>query len=138
LKYKKVPLKRKIIPYNPKLKEIAKKLRKQGILSEVLLWNELMNRKMMGFDFHRQKPLDEYIVDFFCNELMLVIEIDGASHNEDDTATNDEKRQKKLESYGLSFLRFYDGYVKNYLGDVVSTIREWVIEHKVETDLDNK
>ncbi|RPI18248.1 MAG: DUF559 domain-containing protein [Ignavibacteriae bacterium] len=131
-------MKRKIIPYNPKLKEIAKKLRKQGILSEVLLWNELMNRKMMGFDFHRQKPLDEYIVDFFCNELMLVIEIDGASHNEDDTATNDEKRQKKLESYGLSFLRFYDGYVKNYLGDVVSTIREWVIEHKVETDLDNK
>ncbi len=68
-------VKRKIIPYNPKLKELAKKLRKQGILSEVLLWNELKQKKL-GYDFHRQKPIDEYIVDFYCEVLDLVIEID--------------------------------------------------------------
>lgn len=85
---------------------------------------------MMGYDFHRQKPLDEYIVNFFCNELMLIIEVDGASHNDEDTSTSDEVRQKKLESYGLRFLRYYDGYVKNYLGDVLNSIRQWLKEHE--------
>ncbi len=121
-------IKKKIIPYNPKLQEVARKLRKQGILSEVLLWNELKGKKMMGYDFHRQKPLGNYIVDFFCNELMLVIEIDGDSHN-DNTFDYDDKRQKELEEFGLTFLRFYDRYVKNYLSDVVDSIKEWVKEH---------
>jgi very-short-patch-repair endonuclease len=121
-------MRRKIIPYNPKLKEIAQKLRKQGILSEVLLWKELKGKKMMGYDFHRQKPLENYIVDFFCNELMLIIEIDGSSHN-DDTVENDETRQKRQEELGCTFLRFYDGHVKNYMEDVLDTIREWIKEH---------
>jgi very-short-patch-repair endonuclease len=120
-------MRRKIIPYNPKLKEIAQKLRKQGILSEVLLWNELKRKKMMGYDFHRQKPLDNYIADFFCNELMLIIEIDGITH--ESKTEEDEKRQKRLEELGFSFLRFYDGHVKNYMVDVLETIREWIIEH---------
>ncbi len=114
--------KRKIIPYNPRLKEIARKLRKQGILSEVLLWNELKRKKLLGFDFHRQKPLDEYIVDFYCPELDLVIEIDGATHNE--KIEEDIKRQKKLEEFGLIFLRYYDGDVKQNLGSVVEHIKE--------------
>lgn len=84
---------------------------------------------MMGYDFHRQKPVDEYIVDFFCHELLLVIEIDGSSHNED-TFEYDENRQKQLEEkFGLSFLRFYDGNVRNNLSDVVNSIRGWIIEH---------
>jgi very-short-patch-repair endonuclease len=82
---------------------------------------------MMGYDFHRQKPLGNYIVDFFCNELMLVIEIDGDSHN-DSTYDYDDKRQKELEEFDLTFLRFYDGHVKNYLGDVVNSIKEWIKE----------
>lgn len=59
-------MKRKvIIPYNPKLKEVARKLRKSGTLSEVLLWTYLKKKKMRGYDFDRQKPIDNYIVDFF-------------------------------------------------------------------------
>jgi len=73
--------KRRIIPYNPKLKEVARKLRKQGILSEVLLWNELKGKKL-GYDFHRQKPINDYVVDFYCAELDLVIEIDGDWHSD--------------------------------------------------------
>jgi very-short-patch-repair endonuclease len=124
-------IKRKIIPYNPKLKKVARKLRKQGILSEVLLWNELKGKKMMGYDFHRQKPLKDYIVDFFCQEIMLVIEIDGESHN-DETFDYDETRQNELEELGCTFLRFYDGYVKNYLSDVVNSIGEWIKENRFE------
>ena len=66
-------MKRRVIPYNPNLKKRAKYLRKNSTLSEVLLWNHLKGGQMMGYDFHRQKPLDRYVVDFFCSELMLAI-----------------------------------------------------------------
>jgi very-short-patch-repair endonuclease len=118
---------RKIIPYNPKLKEIARKLRKQGILSEVLLWNELKKKKILGYDFHRQKPLDNYIVDFFCYELLLVIEIDGITH--DYKQDNDKLRQEKLESYGLTFLRYQDIEVKKDLEAVLDHLTKWINRH---------
>jgi very-short-patch-repair endonuclease len=123
-------LRRKIIPYNPRLKEIARKLRKQGILSEVLLWNELKGKKL-GYDFHRQKPLGEHVVDFYCADLDLVIEIDGISH--DDKYDEDIKRQKILEEFDLSFLRYDDKEVKNNLGSVVENIKEWIKEHTPPT-----
>ena len=98
------------IYYNPKLKERARELRNDSTLSEVLLWNELKSRKMKGYPFMRQKPIDNYIVDFFCSRLKLVIEIDGESHNTKYEA--DRIRQKSLEALGLSFLRFDDLDVK--------------------------
>ncbi|HAX49139.1 MAG TPA: DUF559 domain-containing protein [Ignavibacteria bacterium] len=119
-------IKRKIIPYNPRLKEVARKLRKQGILSEVLLWNELKGKKL-GYDFHRQKPIDEFVVDFYCAELNLVIEIDGISHA--DKYDEDTKRQSILEEFELSFLRYDDKEVKNNLGSVVEDIKEWIKKH---------
>lgn len=63
---------------------LARKLRKEMTFSEILLWNELKQKKMLGYDFDRQKPLDNFIVDFFCKELGLVIEIDGDSHYHED------------------------------------------------------
>ena len=68
------------LKYNPKLKHLARKLRKNSTLSEVLLWNELKGKKLMGIDFHRQKPIGTFILDFFSPDLMLVIEIDGITH----------------------------------------------------------
>ena len=64
---------RKIIPYKPTLKEIARGLRSNSTLGEVLLWKKLRNKQMLGYDFHRQKSLDQFIVDFFCHELNLAI-----------------------------------------------------------------
>ncbi len=58
--------KRKIIPYNPELKDLASQLRKNMTLSEVLLWIELKNKQMLGYDFDRQIPIGDYIVDFYC------------------------------------------------------------------------
>jgi very-short-patch-repair endonuclease len=119
---------RKIIPYNPKLKALAGKLRKEMTLSEVLLWNELKQKKMLGFDFDRQKPLDNYIVDFFCKDLMLAIEIDGDSHDYEEVYKADLIRQKKLESFGVHFLRFDDREVKMDIKNVLRSIEIWIEE----------
>jgi very-short-patch-repair endonuclease len=99
----------KIIPYNPKLKDLARKLRKESTLSEVLLWKKLKG-KAFGVEFHRQVPIYEFIVDFYCHELRLAIEIDGYSH--DEKFEYDLIRQEKLESLGVGFLRFNDIDVK--------------------------
>ena len=83
---------RKIIPYNPKLKPLARKLRKEMTYGEVQLWNELKNDQLWGFYFDRQRCIDNYIVDFYCKDLMLAVEIDGISHNGDEAVIKDELR----------------------------------------------
>lgn len=110
--------------YNPKLKSLSRQLRNNSTLSEVLLWNQLKSRKVKGYQFSRQKPIDEYIVDFYCSKLKLIIEIDGESHSE--KAEVDLKRQQRLESIGLSVLRFYDLDVKKNIDGVVSVIEKWI------------
>jgi very-short-patch-repair endonuclease len=116
--------KRKIIPYNPELKELAKELRRNMTLSEVLLWNELKQKQMLGFDFDRQRPIGNYIVDFYCKELSLAIEIDGKSHfNKYDY---DEKRQGELEKLGIKILRFEDIKVKRDMLNVLKEIKYWI------------
>jgi very-short-patch-repair endonuclease len=119
-------MRRKFIRYNPKLKTTARMLRKQSTLAEILLWNELKGKKLLGCDFHRQKPIGNYIVDFFCPRLRLAIEIDGASHS--GRTQRDMRRQKELESLGIRFLRFQDIEVKQDLGGVITTIRNWVLQ----------
>ena len=118
---------REIIPYNRNLKELARQLRNNSTLSEVLLWNCLKGKQMRGYDFHRQKPLLNFIVDFFCDELMLVIEIDGDSHDQKYEA--DVLRQKTLEEIGIRFIRFDDLEVKHDMYNVVGTIEGWIDEY---------
>jgi len=110
--------------YNPELKNAARELRKQGVLSEVLLWNYLKGRKMNGYQFLRQKPIGEYIVDFYCSKLRLVIEIDGYSH--DGNFNYDIQRQNYLESIGLTVIRFNDADVKRDIGNVIMAIEGWI------------
>src|SRR6056297_2045913 len=115
---------KKIIYYNPKLKEKARKLRKESTLAEVILWNYLKGKQMKGFKFIRQKPIDNYIVDFLCKELMLAIEIDGCTHG--DKPEQDKQRQDKLESLGVHFLRFRDSDVKKNIDGVLERIGDWI------------
>ncbi|MFA5248557.1 MAG: endonuclease domain-containing protein [Patescibacteria group bacterium] len=122
---------RVIIKYDPKLKQLAGNLRKNSTLSEVLLWRYLKGRKIQGYRFHRQKPIGNYIVDFFCPDLLLAIEIDGLTHG--DKLKEDEIRQKELEKIGISFLRFTDSNVKNNCWAVVEEIKDWVILHASHT-----
>ncbi len=115
------------IYYNPKLKPLARKLRNNSTLSEILLWNEIKDRKMLGYRFLRQKPIGEFIVDFFCNKLKLVIEVDGESHREDNYEA-DMLRQKWLESLGLTVLRFDDLEVKKDMENVLMSLEGWIRE----------
>lgn len=99
-------MKRLIIPYNPKLKALAGKLRQRMTFSEVKLWNELKQGKLMEYDFDRQRPVWNYIVDFYCKDLQLAIEVDGITHSQETEAAKDIVRQKELEDLGVKFLRF--------------------------------
>ncbi|MBI4657020.1 MAG: endonuclease domain-containing protein [Elusimicrobia bacterium] len=117
----------KKLPYNPALKEKARELRKQGNLSEVLLWNQLKKRQMLGFDFTRQQIIGNYIADFHCPKLNLIIEIDGESHNF--KGSHDEEREKFLKSLGLNVLHFRDQDVKKSLEGVLQEIKGWIKEN---------
>ena len=85
---------------------------------------------MSGYDFHRQKPLLNYIVDFFCHELELAIEIDGISHDEESRFEKDKSRQSEIEELGVTFLRFRDEDVKNDLDNVMKTIQKYIQERR--------
>ena len=119
---------KKFIPYDPKLKERARNLRLNSTLAEILLWKYLSGKQLEGYKFHRQKPLYRYIVDFFCSELMLAIEVDGISH--DGKIHYDNQRQKFLESNDIKFLRFTENQVKCHMEGVWEVINDWIKHHK--------
>ncbi len=122
-----VPFKRdtkayRSLPYNPKLKDRAKALRKAGVLSEVLIWQEVHKMKFKGLDFDRQKIIGNYIVDFYCPNLNVVIEIDGSSHN--DKQEYDAERDAYLKGLGLTVIHIKDIDVKRNLQGVMDYLRE--------------
>ncbi len=121
-----VATKRKIIPYNPRLKELARELRNNSTKSEIILWKELKGKFEGKYDFHRQKPLDEFIADFFCHELKLVIELDGASHDWEETQQKDFLKECRLNELGLNVLRFPDLDIFKHLESTLDTIRLYV------------
>jgi len=114
--------------YNPRLKLLARELRRKSTLAEVLLWQCLSRKQRRGHDFHRQRPIDEYIVDFFCPDLMLVIEIDGDSHKL--KGIEDQTRQRALEQLGVRFLRFSEQEVRRNTDGVVLAIDRWIEQHE--------
>ncbi|MEN8187499.1 MAG: endonuclease domain-containing protein [Bacteroidota bacterium] len=119
---------RKIIPYNPKLKLLARELRNNSTKSEIFLWLRLRRKQIFGYDFHRQKPIDNYILDFFCNELMLGVEIDGYSHEFLEVYEKDSIKSKRMNELGITVLRFSDFQVKNDIENVVRGIEQYIIE----------
>jgi very-short-patch-repair endonuclease len=110
------------LDYKKSRKEFSRYLRNNSTLSEVLLWNELRAGKMLGYKFNRQKPLGNYIVDFYCKKLSLVIEVDGSSHASEEAFIKDAKRQKILEEMGLKFIRIDNSDVKYNISNVLLTI----------------
>lgn len=111
------------LPYNPQLKERAKELRKAGNLSEIVFWNQIKNKQFKGLDFDRQKIVGNYIVDFFCTNCNVVIEIDGSSH--DDKVEYDAARDAYLEGLGLSVIHISDTEVLHNMSGVM----EWLHVH---------
>ena len=118
------------LPYNTNLKEFSRRLRNNSTLGEILLWQKLRAGSMMNYTFNRQKPLNRYIVDFYCKPLSLVIEIDGAYHFEPGQRVKDNIRQKLLEEIGLHFLRFSEQQVRKDMDMVLKAIEKYVIEYE--------
>ncbi|WP_339896149.1 DUF559 domain-containing protein [uncultured Algibacter sp.] len=114
---------RKIIPYNPDLVPLAKKLRNNMTLGEIALWREINNKKL-GVRFSRQIPIDNFIVDFYCKDLQLAIEVDGSIHFNEGKQEKDIIRQSRLESLGVYIIRFSDLDVKNDLRWVLEEIKK--------------
>ncbi|SFS42228.1 endonuclease domain-containing protein [Mucilaginibacter polytrichastri] len=121
-------MKRKIIPYDSKLKEFARKLRNDSTPGEIALWQTLRNKQFYGYDFHRQKPLLNYIVDFYCYELNLVIELDGRYHNHEEKYNEDLIRDAELKLYDLTVLRFDEAEVMHDLDNVLRTIETYILD----------
>ena len=112
---------RRNLPYEPHLVALAKALRKKGTLGEALLWKELKG-KALGGTFHRQAPVDRYILDFFCLEKMLAVEVDGSTHNHPDVGVRDVARQERLEAFGIKVIRFKEAEVRQDVSRVVAAI----------------
>ena len=85
---------------------------------------------MHGFDFHRQRPVDNYIIDFFCPELYLGIELDGYSHLLDINELRDKNKQMRLNKFDVRLIRFWDEEVFNDLDNVLRVIEIAVLEQK--------
>ena len=124
---------RKFNLYKPHLKLSARGLRNNQTKTEKILWNRLKGKQVLGCKFTRQKPIDKYIVDFYCHELKLVIEIDGFTH--DFKIDYDNKREKVLKNLGLNILKFNDERVYNNIEEVVQNICDWIEPHTPQPPL---
>ncbi|MFT4093965.1 MAG: DUF559 domain-containing protein [Niabella sp.] len=114
------------LPYNPKLKMLAREKRKAGILSEVLFWLQVRNRQFHKIDFDRQRIIGDYIVDFYVKSLGLVIEIDGSSH--DNKAEYDDEQKRFLAGWGLRVYCIDDRDVKQHIGGVLMKLEQYIID----------
>lgn len=116
------------IHYNQNLKLLARKHRNDSTKSEIKLWKELKGKQVLGYKFLRQKPIENYIVDFFCNKLKLAIELDGYSHNFEDVIIKDEKKELHLNNLGITVLRFNDDDVMNDINNVLLGIESYILD----------
>mgnify|MGYP003972765117 FL=1 len=104
----------------PKIKQNARDLRKNMTDAERTLWSRIKSRRLQGFRFRRQHPVGNYIVDFVCLELKLVIELDGGQHM--DQQQYDERRDSFLKAQGFTVLRFWNNKVMKEVDGVLESI----------------
>ena len=119
--------------YNKHLQPYASRLRKNMTKAEASLWKYLLrNSNFHGLPFRRQRPILDYIVDFVCFEAMLIIEIDGYTHEFDAQIQKDRTRQSALEKVGFTVLRLTDEFVLKRLPDVDEYLTNWLISNRPE------
>nr|WP_230966578.1 endonuclease domain-containing protein [Nostoc commune] len=103
---------------------MARQNRCEPTPAEKLLWQKLRDKQLLGFKFRRQQTIDRFIVDFYCNEARLVVEVDGEIH--DYTQQEDAIRQEFLESLGLKVVRFRNEDVLERMEGVLQDIGAWL------------
>ena len=120
------------IYYNPRLKQLARNLRNNSTLAEVLFRNEIKAKKIIGYQFLRQKPIGNYIVDFYCPTLKLAIEIDGDSHGNEEQIQRDKMKDAYLSGIGIKLIRYDDRDVKTDIAGVTGHLIDWIEKHEKE------
>ena len=113
--------------YNKNLQPYANRLRKEMTKAEACLWKYVLRAgTMKGYPFRRQRPVLNYIADFMCKELMLIVEVDGSIHELEEVMNNDKVRQQALEEAGFTVLRFTNEEVLTNIQWVHSCLEEWI------------
>lgn len=110
------------LKYNSNLKPLGRRLRSRLTDAEKLLWSKIRKGQLAGLQFNRQKPIGNYIVDFYCDKANLIIEIDGGQHYEDRNILNDKIRDKYFRKIGLRVMRFTNLDVLKNIDSVVGKI----------------
>ena len=110
----------------PEIFDRAQQLRKNSTEVEKKLWKRLQNRKFEGLKFRRQHPISRFIVDFYCHEKLLVIEVDGGIHEEAKVKERDEGREEELENLGLTVIRFTNEEVLNNMNSVLEKLKTMI------------
>ncbi|HEY6950798.1 MAG TPA: DUF559 domain-containing protein [Bacteroidota bacterium] len=111
-----------MIPYNRKLKNTSRTLRKNMTVAERLLWSKIRRKQLKGLQFYRQKTVGNYIVDFYCPAAKIIIEVDGSQHFEEQGKKKDHIRDEYLSRLGFEVLRFPNWEVMNNLDEIVEEI----------------
>jgi very-short-patch-repair endonuclease len=120
--------------YNKNLQPLANQLRKSLTKSEACLWKYALRAKQLkGYQFRRQRPVLQYIADFFCKELMLIIEVDGITHDNEISQTKDIQREEQLARAGFKIVRFTDEDVLNNMAGVISELERIIDELNIST-----
>ncbi|AEC16812.1 endonuclease domain-containing protein [Gallibacterium anatis] len=109
-------------PYSKNLKELSQKLRSNQTDAERKLWQRINRDQLLGFRFNRQKPLLNYIVDFYCAKAKLIIELDGSHHYEPEYQEKDRQRDDELRSLGFTVMRFSNDEIYYEIEAVVEQI----------------
>jgi very-short-patch-repair endonuclease len=111
-----------VLRYNPRLKSRARSLRANLTDAEQRLWARLRRKQVLGVQFYRQKPIGNYIADFYAPAARLVVEVDGSQHFEHPQAEHDKHRTAYLKELGLRVLRYTDRQVLLELDSVAEEI----------------
>lgn len=105
---------------------LAKELRESMTQAEILMWDKLKNKQFKGYKFRRQHPIHQFIVDFYCHELKLIIEIDGKYHDSEEQRNNDLKRSEMLCFQGLREIRFTNEEIIKNIRFVLQQLEEQI------------
>jgi len=112
---------------NRELVKNARELRKNMTLAEIILWSRLRSRKIDGYKFRRQQPILDYIVDFYCDELKLIIEADGEIHSLSDKSETDVKRNKLLKINGYHILHLTNSEIQTDINSAIKKIKSFIV-----------
>ena len=117
-----------MLPYDRRLKERSQQLRENLTAAETFLWSKIRMRQVKGYWFYRQKPIGEYIADFYCPKAKLVVEVDGGQHYSNEVIEYDKVRNEYMAGLGLRVLRFTNVDVLTNVEGVIDIIERNILD----------